>query len=142
MAKLEAEVRKLVSEECASHSRECNGVQNHCCARRDERCSFYYGDSSGCSYFEKAVLPLKPELEAIYHAEKKARAGGYSLTKLQRKLVAEGAEWAGKARVVCEDCGQSFPARSNRQKRCERCQKQAIREQNRQRQINKRKRAG
>ncbi|MEW5953284.1 MAG: hypothetical protein AB1815_05945 [Bacillota bacterium] len=122
-------LKSLVADECANHSRECNGIQNHCCTRKDNLCVFSHGDAPRCKYFEDCVLPLNKKLEAVYLAEAKAATGGYSLTKLQRKLVIEDVAWAGKSQVDCARCGKPFPAKSSRRQHCDKCKPLVSREQ-------------
>ena len=39
------------------------------------------------------------------------------------KEIKDNAEWANKPRVKCKNCGDVFPANSNRQKYCGKCKK-------------------
>jgi len=132
------EVVASVRELCANHlSRGPRGIQGYCLLEWTEghRCVFATETDSlpRCRYFEEAVLPDDPRLEALYHAERRAAAVGYELTKQQRNLVMEEAAARGKPRVNCSRCGEMFLANSNRQKMCEGCRKEVRREQSRER---------
>jgi len=89
-------------------------------------------DSPHCKYFEESVLPLKKTLEALYHADRKAKVSGYELTESQKQIITEEAA-TPKPRLKCRQCGQIFQAGSNRQKYCSKCRKWVTREQARNR---------
>lgn len=122
-AALEQSYRRLAVEECANHAREQNSIKDYCCREWTEgyRCVFMLADGGRCRYFEESVLGLKPDLEALYWADRQARAEGHELTSLQAEIVVQ--EVAASMAITCARCGQSFPARSNRQKYCDRCRK-------------------
>ena len=95
----------------------------------DKQCPFVTGEKARCKYFEESVLPLEPELQAVYLAERKAEAGGYELTREHKKRIIE----AAKPKVKCNRCGGIFDAESNRQKYCAKCRKAISREQTKKR---------
>lgn len=128
---MKLEIYRLVTNECANHEKRFNSFVNACLIRRDLKCVFFFEDHPRCKYFEEAVLPLDKQLEALYHADREARARGYELTKRQKRIIAEENAWAGKVRAKCERCGEDFPAANNRQKYCTKCRKWVIREQTR-----------
>jgi hypothetical protein len=61
------EIRKLAANECANYDREYG------CLVLDGKCYMFYGaaytNSALCKYFRNAVLPLRPELEALFSGE-------------------------------------------------------------------------
>lgn len=127
-------MKRLINE-CACYDYKAHGIQNYCCHEPGElkQCVYYMEDKTQCCrYFEEAVLPLDPETAAIYHAERQASANGYQLTNYQRRLAVE----AIKIEVRCVECGKVFNPASRRQKLCDYCRNQRIREQAR---IRKRK---
>lgn len=132
-------IKSLIAE-CAGHDKKAHGILNYCCHELDDtkQCVYFQEDNTRrCCYFEEYVLPLEPETAALYHAELSARAKGYELTRYQKKLAVE----AVKLEAKCPECGKVFNPASRRQKLCEFCCKQKIREQARIRKQNQRKRA-
>jgi uncharacterized paraquat-inducible protein A len=113
---------QLVIRECANHD-------NKNCFIMDKRCRILTGEKARCQYFEEFVLPLEPELQAVYMAEIKAEAAGYELTREDKRQIIATA----KPRVKCIRCEGIFDAESNRQKYCPRCRKTINREQTRKR---------
>jgi len=133
-------IKSLIANECAGHDKKAHGISNYCSHEPSDskQCIYFLEDNTRrCRYFEEAVLPLEPDLEAVYQAELTARAKGYELTKYQRKLVID----ARKLEATCSVCGKVFNPVSRRQKACPTCQKQKIREQSRLRKQKQRKRA-
>lgn len=136
MDKNTGRVRRLAVDECAN----LNGCGSDCWVRTDHKCVFFgepQQGTPGCGYFERVVLPLDPELEAVYLAERRAAAGGYALTPLQAEMVKESAR-PPQARVACMKCGRVFPAPSNRQQYCPECRDTARRERSRARKLKQR----
>jgi hypothetical protein len=131
-------IKSLIANECASYERKGHGINNYCCNEPgDSKQCLYHteGNNHCCGYFEDAVLPLEPETAALYRAELKANAEGHELTKYQRKLAVD----AIRKEAKCSTCGKVFNPASGRQKNCEYCRKQKIREQARKRKQNQRK---
>jgi hypothetical protein len=62
-----AQARKLIGEDCANFQRFGPfGIKKHCWAKEKSNagiCVFFTDKSSGCSYFEQAVLPLDEDLK-------------------------------------------------------------------------------
>jgi hypothetical protein len=109
--------------------RECANYDNKNCCVIDKRCLILTGEKARCKYFEEFVLPLEPELQAVYWEEPKAEAEGYELTREhKRRIIA-----AAKPKVKCGRCEGIFDAESNRQKYCAKCKKAIQREQTRKR---------
>lgn len=132
-------VKSLIDDACANFLKQHNGIFDYCLLEPEPAKQCVAINGSRCRWLEEAVLPLNANLETLYHAELKAQAGGYELTKLQKSLVVEEGRWAGKARVKCNRCGEIFPAGSNREKYCGKCRGIVRREQARQRMQNQRK---
>ena len=128
MSKNDRRVRSLAFDECANHFHELNGHRNWCVAR-EKVCVFASGeDLPRCGCFERGVLPLDPEAQAVYLAERRAVAQGHTLTALQTEIVRE-AFTKPQARVKCVKCGEIFLAASGRQQYCPECRKAVKREQ-------------
>ena len=89
------DIRHLVTSMCAnydSHYKECLPLDGTCYMF----CIGYTG-SLLCKYFKNAVLPLKPELEAIFDSE-----GGLSLKRC--KYCGKGFAPNGRQAYCCEAC--------------------------------------
>ncbi len=129
-ASIARRVKRLMAEQCVNHANEQNGIHDYCCLERTPgyRCAYVVDDAARCNYFETSVLPVDRELEALYHADRKARADGYDLTRLQ---VAATLEPIKRPPVTCARCGKSFEAASNRQKYCPSCRRAVTNEQKR-----------
>ena len=71
-----SQARKLIAEECANFQRfGPSGIKNYCWAKEKSNagiCVFFTDESSGCSYFEQAVLPLDEDLKEIMEEKKDA----------------------------------------------------------------------
>lgn len=92
-------VKNLAFAECANHSREMNGSHNWCLAREDHTCAFASDEKMPrCGYYERAVLPLEPELRAVYLASRRAAALGHVLTPLQAEIAREAVRSTGGRR--------------------------------------------
>lgn len=95
----EQKVRVLAFDECCNYYPSLNGERHWCLARPDHRCVFASDERlPRCGWFEKAVLPLRPELGALCLAERKAAAHGQRLTPLQAEMVRESVSAAGRRR--------------------------------------------
>jgi len=126
---MELDIKRLAVNECANHERKFNSFINACLVRQNLKCVFFFEDHPRCKYFEETVLPLDKRLEALYHADREARAYGSQLTKQRKRAILEETAWVGKVRGKCERCGEEFPAANNRQKYCPSCRKWVTREQ-------------
>jgi predicted Zn-ribbon and HTH transcriptional regulator len=93
-------------------------------------------EGARCGYYEKYVLPEQPKLEALYWADRKARAQDTVLTALQIGQIVRRFE---QEPIPCEKCGKDFRPESNRQRYCPTCRKAVVREQNRTRKQKARK---
>lgn len=80
-------VLQLIKEKCANHDNSMNDVKNHCCSRSDYTCICFSEEDSRCAYFETLVLPLEPELEAVYWAKLEAQINNYELTSQEVKEI-------------------------------------------------------
>ena len=98
------EVRRLAANMCANYDRE------HGCLLLDGRCYMFYGaaytNSALCKFFRKAVLPLDPQLEAVFNGENTAE-------HIKR----------------CAVCGKELYAAGNRAKYCVFCARRVHRRQ-------------
>jgi len=129
-------VKKLVRKECACYDPSTKRIIyiNHipqsitikdCCDREREKdcCCSIFKDKR-CSYFERTVLPMNPQLEALYIAEHKARQINYKLSKEDKKRILEGkSPVIGKVKIHCKKCKDVFLASNYRSQYCERCKK-------------------
>ena len=91
---MKSETMRLVEQTCANYG------DGHCLIL--DRPCVYQNDTTNlrrCGYFEEAVLPGNPILEAKYHA----------------------ARGQVDNRPRCESCGDPFERKSNRQKYCSEC---------------------
>ena len=134
--KLNVSVKKLVREECASYNESLNDIEDYCDQEntKDYRCIFFTGeeDNARCGYLEKAVLPMNPQLEALYIAEYKAKIANYELTKEDKqRIIEEKSSIVGKVQIHCKRCGKTFQADNYRQQYCEFCKKSIRRESTR-----------
>lgn len=133
--KLNVSVKKLVRNECACYSEILNGIKDYCDREDTEGycCIFFIKleDNARCGYFEKAVLKMNPQLEALYIAEHKAKMANYELTKEDKQRIIEGkSSMVGKVQVHCKKCGETFQADNYRQQYCDRCKRIIRRENN------------
>jgi hypothetical protein len=90
------------------------------------RCGYFCDDlrdTYRCKYFEKCVLPIDKQSEALYYAEREAKKDGRELSLREKKEIKES---AGKQ---CLKCNKDFIPTSNRQKYCEKCRKEIQKEQ-------------
>lgn len=135
-----SKIKSLIANECASYDRVAHGIHHYCCHEPNstKQCLYLAEDNNRrCKYFEEAILPLDPQLIAIYSADMKAQVSGYDLTRYQKKLITD----AIKREAVCPICGRVFSPVTRRQKLCQSCKKHRVREQARIRKQNQRKRA-
>ena len=128
--KIERRLLQHAQRECANHLRKGNyGKKDYCLLEPapDHRCLFAVSEDARCRYFEQSVLPLDAELQALYLADREARAHGDALTKERAKKVVA----AGRAEATCTKCQKSYVRTSPRQLHCTACKVLAVREQNR-----------
>jgi len=127
---IEIEIKKLVINECACYSSILNGIKNYCDREKEEDCRCLIFKDKRCGYFEKAVLPMNPKLEALYRADIKAKKEKYELTKEDRqRITEEKSSVLGKVKIRCKRCGKTFQANYRNQQYCEFC-KRYIRRKN------------
>lgn len=137
---IERRLLELVRRDCANHMREGGRGQKDYCLEEPlpgHRCVFANQEGARCRYFEEAILPLDPGLQALYEADREAKAHGDELTKARAAKVMA----AATIQVKCERCGKPFAPKSNRQKVCTACRTQVARERNRERQRRRREAA-
>jgi len=119
-------VKKLVIRDCANYDEVLNNIKDYCCLEwtKGYRCIFFIKENAKCDYFERAVLPTNPQLEALYQAEHKARIVDYKLTKEDKeRIVEEKSSLAGKIKIHCKKCGKTFLANNYRSQYCDKCKK-------------------
>ena len=119
-------VKKLVIRDCANYDEVFNDIKDYCCLEwtKDYRCIFFLKENAECDYFERAVLPMNPQLEALYIAEHKANVSDYTLTKEDKqRIIEEKSSIVGKVQTHCKRCGKTFQADNYRQQYCEFCKR-------------------
>ena len=94
-------IKQLIRDECCNYdSRFCN-ITHYCYADKDHICRYFLEEVKRCKWFEQAVLPLEPKLEAEYHDE---------------------LDTAAKEKTRnCDGCGDRFVPTNNRQVFCRDC---------------------
>lgn len=118
------QIKKLVVNECACYSSISNNIKDYCDKEQEEDCRCRIFKDKKCGYFERAVLPMNPQLEALYKANDK----GYKITKEDKESISFV---RGKVRIRCKKCGKLFLANNYRQKYCKICKRYICRENNR-----------
>ena len=124
-------VKKLVIRDCANYDKVFNYIKDYCCLEwtKGYRCIFFIKGNAKCDYFERAVLPNNPQLEALYRAEHQAKIVNYELTKEDKEqILKEKSSVAGKVKIYCKRCKQIFLANNYRTRYCEKCRKYVRRE--------------
>ena len=111
-------------DECASYCASLNGIKDYCDKEEEEDCRCSLVQDKRCGYFEKAVLPMNPQLEALFKAKEK----GYKLSKEDRARMSPV---KGKVKIHCKKCKKPFLADNYRQQYCEFCKKFLQRERKR-----------
>ena len=127
-------VKKLVINECACYDEVFNDIKDYCCLEwtKGYRCIFFIKENAKCDYFERAVLPTNPQLEALYKAEHIAKKVGYELTKREKENILEKkSSIKGKVKIHCKKCGNIFQANNYRQQYCDFCKRSIRKESNR-----------
>lgn len=132
MKNIQKLIQKLIINECACYSAILNGVKNYCDKEKEKGCICSLFKNKRCDYFEKSVLPMNPQLEALYKAEHIAKLADFELTKEDKQRIVEGkSPIAGKVQVHCKKCGKIFQADNYRQQYCDRCKRYIRRENQR-----------
>ncbi|MBA7558482.1 hypothetical protein ES695_00790 [Candidatus Atribacteria bacterium 1244-E10-H5-B2] len=147
-------VKKLVVNECACYDSSTKGIiyiknipqsitiKDYCDRERDKDCRCSIFKDKRCDYFERAVLPMNPQLEALYQAEHQAKEVEYRLTKKDKeRIVEEKSPAAGKVKIHCKRCGKTFLADHYNQKYCESCKKYLTKKRWREQKQKERKRS-
>ncbi|MBA7547747.1 hypothetical protein ES705_40183 [subsurface metagenome] len=137
-------VKKLVVKECACYDPSTKGIihiknipqsitiKNYCDREHDKDCRCLVFKYRRCDYFERVVLPMNPQLEALYKAEHIAEEVGYKMTKGDKKNILEKeSSIKGKVKIHCKKCGKTFLANNYRQQYCDYCKRSIRREQKR-----------
>ena len=136
-------VKKLVINECACYDEVFNDIKDYCCLEwtKGYRCIFFIKENAKCDYFERAVLPTNPQLEALYRAEHQAKIEGRDLSnQSEKRIVEEKSSVAGKVKIHCKRCKDVFLANNYRSQYCDKCKKYLNRERWRESKSKKRKR--
>ena len=118
------QIKKLVVNECACYSSSLNGIKDYCDREQEEDCRCSIFRNKRCGYSEKAVLPMNPQLEALY----KAKESGYELPKKERDSISSV---KGKVKIHCKRCGKPFQADNYRTQYCKICKRYLQRENQR-----------
>ena len=115
-SKVERSIKKLVTDECANHSRVLNGIRDYCCTERSatKQCIYFTSEGSRCKYFENYVLPLDNALQVAYRED-----------RIEQKQEANIKD--------CIECGKALVIKSNRQKYCDGCARKINSEKSRKR---------
>ena len=113
---IELKIKKLVVNECAFYSSVLNGIKDYCDKEQEEDCICSLLKDKRCGYFEKSVLPMNPQLEALYQSKK----AGYELPKEDEENISPT---RGKVNVCCKRCGKTFQADNYRQQYCKICKR-------------------
>ena len=141
---IKQQIKRLVRNECACYDPSTNGIiyiknipqsitiKDYCDREREKDCRCSIFKDKRCSYFERAVLPMNPQLEALYIAGHKARQINYKLSKEDKKrIVEEKSPVAGKVKIHCKKCKKVFLADNYRSQYCNRRKKYIRRESTR-----------
>ena len=128
---IKQQIRSLVKNECVFYDPSSNGIKDYCDKEwtKGYRCIFFIKYNSRCKYFERAVLPMNPQLEALYRAEHISKEVGYELTKGDKEnILKKESSIKGKIKIHCKKCGKTFLANNSRQQYCDYCKKSIRRE--------------
>lgn len=125
---IDYQIKKLVRSECACYSPSQDGIvytknkpqsvtiKDYCDKEQEEDCICSLFKNKRCGYFEKSVLPMNPQLEALYQSKK----AGYELPKEDKENISST---RGKVNVYCKRCGKTFQADNHRQQYCKFCKR-------------------
>lgn len=78
---------QLIKEQCANYDVAMNDIKNHCCIREDCQCVYYHDENARCPYFEKSVLGIDKQLEAVYWAKIQAQSENRELSNQEIKEI-------------------------------------------------------
>jgi hypothetical protein len=118
------QVQQLINKECANYFYKCDEVTSYCCREwtKDLSCIYFQPEPEfdRCKYFEETCLPLSEEIKIIYNLKYIDKV---DLTSKQQREIKQEIDWVNRPRRKCEnpECGEIFPAKSNRQKLCDSC---------------------
>lgn len=143
-------IKKLVVSKCACYDSSTKvyiknipqsiTIKDYCDREHDKDCRCLIFKDRRCDYFERAVLPMNPQLEALYQAEHQAKEVKYKLTKEDKeRIVEEKSLVAGKVKIHCKKCKDVFLANNYRSQYCEKCKKYLNRKHWRENKSKKRK---
>ena len=124
-------VKILVTRECANYDEVFNDIKDYCCLEwtKGYRCIFFIKENAECVYFERAVLPTNPKLEALYRSEHQAKIEGCELSNQYKKRISEEkSSVAGEVKIHCKRCKMIFLANNYRSQYCDKCKKYLNRE--------------
>ena len=119
MINTEQKVKQLVIDECACYSSTLNDIKHYCDKEYDEDCCCRLFKNDRCGYFEKAVLPMNPQLRELYRAELK----GEATEKDKEKIIEQESSIIGKVNVRCKRCNDVFLADNYRTQYCDKCKR-------------------
>lgn len=149
---IKQQIKRLVRNECACYDPSTNEIiyiknipqsvtiKDYCGREREKDCRCSIFNNKRCSYFEKAVSLINPQLEALYIAEHNAKKVDYKLSKEDKeRIVEEKSPVAGKVKIHCKRCKDVFLANNYRSQYCDRCKKYLNRERWRESKSKKRK---
>jgi len=123
-------IKHLIVNECACYSAFLNDIKDYCDREYEEDCRCSLFKDKRCEYFERAVLPMNPQLEELYKADIKAKTIGYELSQKEKESIIEKeSSIKGKIKIHCKKCGKIFLADNYRQQYCKFC-KGLIRREN------------
>jgi len=126
--KIELQIKRLIVNECACYSASLNDIKDYCDREYEEDCQCSLSKDKRCGYFEKAVLPMNPQLEELYKADIKAKKIGYKLSQEDKEnIIEKESPVIGKIKLDCQRCGEPFVG-NPRQKYCKLCKRIICRE--------------
>ncbi|MBA7590080.1 hypothetical protein ES708_32182 [subsurface metagenome] len=145
-------VKKSVVNECTCYDSSTKGIiyiknipqsitiKDYCDREHDKDCRCLIFKDKRCDYFERAVLPMNPQLEALCRAEHIAKKEGCELSDQSKELIVEEKSLvAGKVKIHCKKCKEIFLANNYRSQYCEKCKKYLNRKHWRENKSKKRK---
>jgi len=146
------QIRRLVVKECACYDSSTKGIiyikntpqsitiKDYCDREQEKDCRCLMFKDERCGYFEKAVLPMNPQLEALYKAEQQARKEGHKLDKnYKEQILEEKSSAKDKVKIHCKRCKEVFLANNYRSQYCKKCKRFLHRESARNSILKKRK---
>lgn len=109
---------QFIKDECANYLAGLGKFKTYCCLEKynNNQCVYFITEENPrCTYFERCVLPLNPEMELLYYRQ---LGNGAVPTSTPVTTVT----------TTCQRCGKSIVVRSRRQKYCDLCKKMVRRE--------------